>query len=93
MDHVGRRVAELQLALASRDDIAAFAPETDCNRRCPQPGRRLSYSVPGVHSVTWYVADRRLAENDRQPGSTRFCPIEIRFPRDCANCFLKPSTQ
>jgi maltose alpha-D-glucosyltransferase/alpha-amylase len=27
MDHVGRRVAELQLALASRDDIAAFAPE------------------------------------------------------------------
>jgi maltose alpha-D-glucosyltransferase/alpha-amylase len=27
MDQVGRRVAELQLALASRDDIAAFAPE------------------------------------------------------------------
>src|SRR5262249_3109376 len=27
MDHVGRRVAELQLALASRNDIAAFAPE------------------------------------------------------------------
>jgi maltose alpha-D-glucosyltransferase/alpha-amylase len=27
MDHVGRRVAELQLALASRDDITAFAPE------------------------------------------------------------------
>ena len=27
MDHVGRRVAELQLVLASRDDIAAFAPE------------------------------------------------------------------
>src|SRR5262245_3027045 len=27
MDHVGRRVAELQLALASRDDIATFAPE------------------------------------------------------------------
>src|ERR1700746_3023655 len=27
MDQIGRRVAELQLALASRDDIAAFAPE------------------------------------------------------------------
>jgi len=27
MNQVGRRVAELQLALASRDDIAAFAPE------------------------------------------------------------------
>jgi maltose alpha-D-glucosyltransferase / alpha-amylase len=27
MEQVGRRVAELQLALASRDDIAAFAPE------------------------------------------------------------------
>jgi maltose alpha-D-glucosyltransferase/alpha-amylase len=27
MDRVGRRVAELQLALASRDDIADFAPE------------------------------------------------------------------
>jgi maltose alpha-D-glucosyltransferase / alpha-amylase len=27
MDQVGRRVAELQLALASRDDIADFAPE------------------------------------------------------------------
>jgi maltose alpha-D-glucosyltransferase/alpha-amylase len=27
MDQVGRRVAELQLALASRNDIAAFAPE------------------------------------------------------------------
>jgi hypothetical protein len=28
MDHVGRRVAELQLALASRDDIAAFAHDS-----------------------------------------------------------------
>jgi predicted trehalose synthase len=27
MDQVGRRVAELQLALASRDDIVDFAPE------------------------------------------------------------------
>jgi maltose alpha-D-glucosyltransferase/alpha-amylase len=27
MEQVGRRVAELQVALASRDDIAAFAPE------------------------------------------------------------------
>ena len=27
MGHVGRRVAELQLALASRSDIADFAPE------------------------------------------------------------------
>src|SRR5207244_3964209 len=27
MEQVGRRVAELQLALASRDDVADFAPE------------------------------------------------------------------
>jgi len=27
MEQIGRRIAELQLALASRDDIAAFAPE------------------------------------------------------------------
>ena len=91
IDHVGRRVAELQLALASRDDIVAFAPEpiaADDVRRWT----RLSYSAPAMHSVSWHVAAwtwRRMIGS----WSMHSCRTEIRFPCDCANCFRKPSTQ
>jgi maltose alpha-D-glucosyltransferase / alpha-amylase len=65
MDHVGRRVAELQLALASRDDIAAFAPE-------PIAADDVRNWTEGIlqradHALG-ELARRRLdlAENDRQ---------------------------
>ena len=58
MEQVGRRVAEMQLALASRDDIADFAPEpiaaddvrawTDRRPAARRPRR----------STSWRVADR-----------------------------------
>src|SRR5205814_612372 len=65
MDHVGRRVAELQLALASRDDIAAFAPEpiaTDDVRSWTEAILQRAGRALGD------LVRRRseLAENDRQ---------------------------
>jgi maltose alpha-D-glucosyltransferase / alpha-amylase len=65
MDHVGRRVAELQLALASRDDIAAFAPE-------PIAADDVRNWTEGIlqraDRALGELARRRLdlAENDRQ---------------------------
>jgi maltose alpha-D-glucosyltransferase / alpha-amylase len=65
MGQVGRRVAELQLALASRDDIAAFAPK-------PITADDVRNWTQGVlHRADRALADlahRRsdLAENDRQ---------------------------
>jgi maltose alpha-D-glucosyltransferase/alpha-amylase len=65
MDHVGRRVAELQLALASRDDIAAFAPE-------PIAAGDVRNWTEGIlqraERALGDLARRRsdLAENDRQ---------------------------
>jgi maltose alpha-D-glucosyltransferase/alpha-amylase len=65
MDHVGRRVAELQLALASRDDIAAFAPE-------PIAAGDVRNWTEGILQragrALGELARRRsdLAENDRQ---------------------------
>jgi maltose alpha-D-glucosyltransferase / alpha-amylase len=65
MDHVGRRVAELQLALASRNDIVAFAPEpiaADDVRRWTEAILQRAGRALGE------LARRRsdLAENDRQ---------------------------
>jgi len=65
MDQVGRRVAELQLALASRDDIAAFAPEpiaADDARNWTEGVLQRAGRALGD------LARRRseLAENDRQ---------------------------
>src|SRR5262245_47552462 len=65
MDHVGRRVAELQLALASRDDIAAFAPEPIA------PGDVRNWTegiLQRAERALGDLARRRsdLAENDRQ---------------------------
>jgi maltose alpha-D-glucosyltransferase/alpha-amylase len=65
MDHVGRRVAELQLALASRDDITAFAPEpiaADDARNWTEGVLQRAGRALGD------LARRRsgLAENDRQ---------------------------
>jgi maltose alpha-D-glucosyltransferase / alpha-amylase len=65
MDHVGRRVAELQLALASRDDITAFAPESiaaDDARNWTEGVLQRAGRALGD------LARRRsgLAENDRQ---------------------------
>ena len=65
IDHVGRRVAELQLALASRDDIVAFAPEpiaADDVRRWTEAILQRAGRALGE------LARRRLdlAENDRQ---------------------------
>jgi maltose alpha-D-glucosyltransferase/alpha-amylase len=65
MDLVGRRVAELQLALASRDDIAAFAPE-------PIAADDVRNWTEGIlqraERTLGDLARRRsdLAENDRQ---------------------------
>jgi maltose alpha-D-glucosyltransferase/alpha-amylase len=65
MDHVGRRVAELQLALASRYDIAAFAPE-------PIAADDVRNWTEGIlqraDRALGELARRRLelAENDRQ---------------------------
>jgi len=65
MDHVGRRVAELQLALASRNDIAEFAPE-------PIAADDVRSWTEGVLERAGHalgdLARRRsdLAENDRQ---------------------------
>jgi maltose alpha-D-glucosyltransferase/alpha-amylase len=65
MDQIGRRVAELQLALASRDDIAAFAPEPiaadDVGNWTEGILQRAGRALDGL-------APRRseLAENDRQ---------------------------
>jgi maltose alpha-D-glucosyltransferase/alpha-amylase len=65
MDLIGRRVAELQLALASRNDIAAFAPEpiaADDVRRWTESILQRAGRALGD------LARRRseLAENDRQ---------------------------
>src|SRR5262249_3831814 len=65
MDHVGRRVAELQLALASRNDIVAFAPEpiaADDVRRWTEAILQRAGRALGE------LARRRseLAENDLQ---------------------------
>jgi maltose alpha-D-glucosyltransferase/alpha-amylase len=65
MDLIGRRVAELQLALASRNDIAAFAPEpitADDVRRWTESVLQRAGRALGD------LARRRseLAENDRQ---------------------------
>jgi maltose alpha-D-glucosyltransferase/alpha-amylase len=65
MDHVGRRVAELQLALASRNDFVAFAPEpiaADDVRRWTEAILQRAGRALGE------LARRRsdLAENDRQ---------------------------
>jgi maltose alpha-D-glucosyltransferase/alpha-amylase len=65
MDQVGRRVAELQLALASRDDIAAFSPEpiaSDDARNWTEGVLQRAGRALGD------LARRRseLAENDRQ---------------------------
>src|SRR5262249_58169502 len=65
MDHVGRRVAELQLALASRNDIVAFAPEpiaADDVRRWTEAILQRAGRALGE------LARRRsdLAQNDRQ---------------------------
>src|SRR5215471_2238835 len=65
MDHVGRRVAELQLALASRDDIAAFAPEPIA----ASDVRNWTESIlQRAERALGDLARRRsdLAENDRQ---------------------------
>jgi maltose alpha-D-glucosyltransferase/alpha-amylase len=65
MDHVGRRVAELQLALASRDDIAAFAPEpivADDVRNWMEG--ILQRAERALGDLTRRRSD--LAENDRQ---------------------------
>jgi maltose alpha-D-glucosyltransferase/alpha-amylase len=65
MDHVGQRVAELQLALASRDDIVAFAPE-------PIAADDVRNWTEGIlqraERALGELARRRseLAENDRQ---------------------------
>src|SRR5262249_22829520 len=65
MGHVGRRVAELQLALASRNDIVAFAPEpiaADDVRRWTEAILQRAGRALGE------LARRRsdLAQNDRQ---------------------------
>src|SRR5262249_16669207 len=65
MDHVGRRVAELQLALASRDDIATFAPEpvaADDVRNWTDA--ILQRAERGLGDLARRRSD--LAENDRQ---------------------------
>jgi maltose alpha-D-glucosyltransferase/alpha-amylase len=65
MDQVGRRVADFQLALASRDDIVAFAPE-------PIAAGDVHTWTEGVlqraERALGDLARRRsdLAENDRQ---------------------------
>src|SRR3989442_15789886 len=52
MDQVGRRIAELHLALASRDDIAAFAPEpiaaADVHARTEGILQRASHALAGL---------------------------------------------
>src|SRR5262249_30482601 len=65
MDHVGQRVAELQLALASRDDIAAFAPEpiaADDVRNWTEG--ILQRAARALSDLARRQSD--LAENDRQ---------------------------
>jgi len=65
MDHVGRRVAELQLALASRNDIVAFAPEpiaADDVRRWTEA--ILQRAGRALGELARRCSD--LAENDRQ---------------------------
>jgi len=57
MDQVGRRVAELQLALASRDDIAAFAPEAITSDDI-RGWREASSSAPTRPSMSSCAAGR-----------------------------------
>jgi hypothetical protein len=47
-------------------------------------GLRLSYSAPAGPLVSWHVGDRSWRRMIAS-WSTRSCPIEIRFPRDCTN--------
>src|SRR5246500_369419 len=65
MDQIGRRVAELQLALASRDDIAAFAPEPIA---ADDVGNWTEGILQRAGHALGDLARRRseLAENDRQ---------------------------
>jgi maltose alpha-D-glucosyltransferase/alpha-amylase len=65
MDQIGRRVAELQLALASRDDIAAFAPEPIA---ADDVGNWTEGILQRAGRALGDLARRRseLAENDRQ---------------------------
>jgi maltose alpha-D-glucosyltransferase/alpha-amylase len=65
MEHVGQRVAELQLGLASRDDIAEFAPETistsDVQRWVDDVLRRTKHALDDL------VRRRSdLTDNDRE---------------------------
>src|SRR6266511_2075080 len=65
MDQIGWRVAELQVALASRDDIAAFAPEPIA---ADDVGNWTEGILQRAGRALGDLARRRseLAENDRQ---------------------------
>src|SRR5499433_3718988 len=74
---------------SSRLQAIMISPHSLRNRSQPTmsgAGRRVSYSVLAVHSVTWHVAARTWRRMIAS-WSMHSCPTETRFPCDCANCF------
>ena len=93
MEQVGRRVAELQLALASRDDIADFAPEPITAAGC---ARLDGQSCCGAPIATFDELARRrsdLREDDRALVDALLSRRAERCPRGCANCCRRASTR